>query len=65
MKKKPALAIASVILNLALFAALAYFNQINSRIEGSPAPLFRVQHLPDIGYFQSDSHGIALASTAK
>jgi hypothetical protein len=65
MKKKPTLAIVSVILNLALFAVLAHFNQINSRVEGSPAPLFRVQHLPDIGFFQSDSRGMALASATK
>lgn len=65
MNKKSVIVVASVVLNLVLFAALAHFNQINSRTEGIGAPFFRVQHLPEFGKIPGDSHGILLASTVK
>jgi len=41
------------------------FNKINSLAESTPALFFLHQHLPEVGYFQGDSHGVALASTVK
>lgn len=65
MKKKSAITIISVCLNLVLFSALAYFNKINSHIADSPAPFFLVQHMTAVGYAQNDSHEIALVGTGK
>jgi len=65
MKTKSAIIIVSVLLNVGLFSALAYFNKINSRAEGTPALFFLHQHLPEVGYFHGYSHGVALASTVK
>ncbi|MEI9865953.1 MAG: hypothetical protein WDN00_15660 [Limisphaerales bacterium] len=63
MKKKSVITIISVFLNLVLFAALAYFNKINSLAESVPGPIFLRQHISDIGYLKSDNHVIALANT--
>jgi hypothetical protein len=65
MKKKSAITTISIFLNLVLFSVLAHYDKINSHAISSSAPLFRLQHLSNIVYLQSDSHGIALASTVK
>ena len=65
MKKKSVIAILSVVLNLVLFSALAYSNKVNSNAVGAPPPFFICQHLPDLGYVQSDGHAVALASAVK
>ena len=65
MKKKSVLTIVSVFLNLALFAALAYFNRFNAHAENTPAPLIVLHHMNDVSDAQSDSHEIALFSTTK
>jgi hypothetical protein len=65
MKKKSIITVASIGLNLALFSALLHFNKINSLPTESLTPFFRVQHLAAMGYAQSDSRRIVLASTVK
>jgi hypothetical protein len=65
MKKKSVITIASIFLNLVLFSALVYFDKINNQPITAAAPVFHLQHLSDIGYSQSDGHGMTLASTVK
>jgi hypothetical protein len=65
MKKKSVIAITSVFLNLVLLSALVHYDKINNRALNVSAPFFTIQHLSSIGYLQSDSHAIALASTVK
>ena len=45
MKRKSLIIILSVILNIALFSALVYFNKVNSRTESLLALYFVGKHL--------------------
>jgi len=47
MKRKSLIIILSVILNIALFSALVYFNKFNSRTDSTPALYFVGKHLSD------------------
>ncbi len=47
MKNKIIIAIASIILNLALFAALIHTNSLNDRPYSAPPLAFHIHHLPN------------------